>query len=76
MPASMAQDGKRHALSEGLDLVGVANIERFDGATPGSDKEVFLRATFRRTSTNRLSTPYWKVINRNTVRELTDRRFR
>jgi hypothetical protein len=48
----------------------------FDGATPGSDKEVFLRATFRRTSTNRLSTPYWKVINRNTVRELTDRRFR
>ena len=48
----------------------------FDGATPGGDKEVFLRATFRRTSTNRLSTPYWKVIDRNTVRELTDRRFR
>jgi len=48
----------------------------FDGADPSSDKELFLRATFHRTSTNRLSTPYWKVVDRNAVRELTDRRFR
>jgi hypothetical protein len=46
------------------------------GATPDDDKELFLRATFRRTSTNRLGAPYWKVIDRDAVRELTDRRFR
>lgn len=48
----------------------------YAGADPDDDKELFLRATFRRTSTNRLATPYWKVIDRNAVRELTDRRFR
>jgi hypothetical protein len=46
-----------------------------EGAAPDDDKELFLRATFNRTSTGRLSTPYWKVIDRNAVRELTDRRF-
>ena len=48
----------------------------YAGAAPDRDKELFLRATFRRTSTGRLGTPYWKVINRDAVRELTDRRFR
>jgi hypothetical protein len=46
-----------------------------EGAVPDDDKELFLRATFSRTSTGRLGTPYWKVIDRNAVRELTDRRF-
>ena len=40
-----------------------------------NDKELFLRATFHRTSTGRLSSPYWRVIRRNEVLELTDRRF-
>ena len=48
----------------------------FDGAAPEADKELFLRATFRRTSTNRLGSPYWRVIPRADVRALTDRRFR
>jgi hypothetical protein len=48
----------------------------FDGAASDGDKELFLRATFSRTATNRLSTPYWKVIDRDAVRALTDRRFR
>lgn len=48
----------------------------YAGAEPDPDKELFLRVTFRRTSTGRLSTPYWRVIRRNEVRELTDRRFR
>ena len=48
----------------------------YDGAAPDDDKELFLRATFSRTSTGRLGSPYWKVIDRDAVRELTDRRFR
>lgn len=48
----------------------------YEGAAPDDDKELFLRATFRRTSTGRIGTPYWKVIDRDAVRELTDRRFR
>lgn len=48
----------------------------YDTAAPDDDKELFLRATFSRTSTGRLGTPYWKVIDRDAVRALTDRRFR
>ena len=47
----------------------------YEGAPPDGDKELFLRATFSRTSTGRLGSPYWKVIGRSAVRELTDRRF-
>lgn len=47
----------------------------YEDAAPNRDKELFLRATFRRTSSGRLGTPYWKVIGRDAVRELTDRRF-
>lgn len=41
-----------------------------------ADKELFLRATFRRTSSNNLSTPAWKIITREDVEALTDRQFR
>jgi hypothetical protein len=46
----------------------------FDGAEDGA-KEIFLRATFRRTKTGNLASPYWRVVSRDEVRELTDRRF-
>ena len=39
-------------------------------------KEIFLRATFRRTSTYNLGTPRWRVVTREDVEELTDRLFR
>lgn len=39
------------------------------------DKELFLRVTFRRTSSGRLSSPYWRVISADDLRELTDRRW-
>jgi len=48
----------------------------YEGAAPDEGKDLFLRATFSRTSTGRLGAPYWKVIDRDAVRELTDRRFR
>lgn len=48
----------------------------YAGAAPDSGKELFLRATFRRTSSNSLGSPYWKVITREDVEELTDRQFR
>ena len=38
-------------------------------------KEIFLRATFRRGSTNRLGAPSWRVIGREDVENLTDRLF-
>lgn len=48
----------------------------FEGADPDSDKALFLRATFNRTSSGNLSSPYWNVISETDVRELTDRRWR
>lgn len=45
-----------------------------DGAD--ANKELFLRATFRRTATGDLSTPSWRVVSREDVEEMTDRRFR
>lgn len=48
----------------------------YAGATPDADKELFLRVTFRRTESGRLSSPYWRVVTRDDVRELTDRRWR
>jgi hypothetical protein len=47
----------------------------YDGAEADRDKELFLRATFRRGKTGRLSTPYWRVVSRDEVRLLTDRQF-
>ena len=42
----------------------------------GEDKELLLRVTFRHTKSGHLSSPYWRVITRNDLRELTDRRWR
>jgi hypothetical protein len=39
-------------------------------------KDLFLRVTFRRTESGRVSSPYWRVISRDDVREMTDRRWR
>lgn len=47
----------------------------FEGADPDADKDLFLRATFNRTSSGNLSSPYWNVISETDVRELTDRRW-
>lgn len=48
----------------------------FDGAREDRGKELFLRATFRRTSRHSLSTPHWRVVSRTEVEDLTDRLFR
>lgn len=48
----------------------------FEGADPGADKALFLRATFNRTQSGNLSSPYWNVVSETDVRELTDRRWR
>ena len=47
----------------------------YDAETSDTDKDLFLRVTFRRTDSGRLSSPYWRVIHQNDVRELTDRRW-
>jgi hypothetical protein len=47
----------------------------FEGADPKADKSLFLRATFNRTESGNLSSPYWSVISETDVRELTDRRW-
>ncbi|SHK61007.1 hypothetical protein [Rhodothermus profundi] len=46
----------------------------FRGAR-ASAKELFLRATFSRSSSGRLSAPRWQVITRADVERLTDRQF-
>lgn len=48
----------------------------YEGADPDADRELFLRATFNRTKSGNLSSPYWNVVSKNDVRELTDRRWR
>lgn len=47
----------------------------YEGAAPGG-KEVLLRATYRRTKSNRLTSPQWRVISRDDMDEYTDRLFR
>ncbi|PSQ86519.1 MAG: hypothetical protein BRD30_09605 [Bacteroidetes bacterium QH_2_63_10] len=47
----------------------------FEGADPDADKAVFLRATFNRTKSGTLSSPYWNVVSEPDVRTLTDRRW-
>jgi hypothetical protein len=47
----------------------------FEGADPDADKALFLRATFNRTESGNLSSPYWNVVSETDVRELTDRRW-
>jgi len=48
----------------------------FEGADPDADKALFLRATFNRTESGNLSSPYWNVVSETDIRELTDRRWR
>jgi len=48
----------------------------FSGARQSRKKDLFLRATFRRGSTHRLSAPTWRVITREDVDQYTDRQFR
>ena len=47
----------------------------FPDAAP-SAKEVYFRATFRRSDSGSLSPPFWRLINRQTVMEYTDRAYR
>ena len=46
----------------------------YEGARSAS-KELFLRATFRRTKSQRLSSPQWDLVSRDEVRAYTDRHF-
>lgn len=45
----------------------------FEGAENSTRKELFLRATFRRTKSGALGSPYWRVLSREEVEEYTDR---
>ena len=47
----------------------------FEGAAPDRSKELFLRAAFRRTTSNSLASPSWRVLSREEVEALTDRHF-
>lgn len=40
-----------------------------------SDKELFIRATLRRTKSGNLGSPYWRVVTRAEVEDYTDRQF-
>lgn len=47
----------------------------FPEAEP-SGKELFFRATFRRSDSGSLGPPFWRLVNRATVSEYTDRAYR
>lgn len=47
----------------------------FAGAAPRPRKELFLRATFRRGRSGALTTPAWRILGREEVEDLTDRRW-
>lgn len=40
-----------------------------------SNKELFIRATFRRTASQRIGAPQWRIISREDVENYTDRQF-
>jgi hypothetical protein len=48
----------------------------YDGARPDRGKELFLRATFRRTGRGALGAPSWRLLSREEVDAVTDRLFR
>lgn len=52
------------------------NAASYEAGPPRRRKELFLRATFRRTKSGSLSTPTWRVLSREDVEDLTDRLFR
>lgn len=61
----------------GFDPTEITFVFRFSGASFSADgtddKQILLRATFRRTSTGNLSSPLWRLISRDELAELTDR---
>lgn len=63
----------------GHDPAAAFYVFRFTGASfcadGGEDKVLLLRATFTRTRTGRLSSPSWRVLTRDELAELTDRRL-
>ena len=48
----------------------------FAGAAPDRKKELFLRASFRRTKSQNLGAPSWRLLTREEVVDHTDRQFR
>ncbi|GIV58258.1 MAG: hypothetical protein KatS3mg043_2194 [Rhodothermaceae bacterium] len=48
----------------------------YEGARPDDRRELFLRATFRRSESQRLGSPTWRVVAREEVEKYTDRQFR
>lgn len=66
------------ARSRDLDPVAVTWLFHWGAFSyPGGEgrKELFLRATFRRTDRGGLSTPAWRLMQREEVVRLTDRRY-
>ncbi len=47
----------------------------YEDARPNRRKQLFMRATFRRTKTQRLGSPSWRVLTRAEVDDYTDRQF-
>ncbi len=47
----------------------------FDGADPDDAKELFIRATFSRSTSDRLTGPSWRIVGRDDVIAYTDRHF-
>ena len=62
----------------GVDPASAYWVFHWGGFSYGADrgKELFLRATFRRSDAGRLTGPSWRVLSREEVEEITDRRFR
>lgn len=63
--------------SVGVDPTEATFVFRFDGESFGGEsgggKVLLLRATFSRTKAGRLASPFWRVITRDELAELTDR---
>ena len=61
----------------GFDPTEITFVFRFSGtsfsADGTDDKQLLLRATFRRTSAGNLSSPSWRLLTRDELAELTDR---
>ena len=61
----------------GVDPTEATFVFRFSGASfdadAGDDKVLLLRATFSRTKAGRLGSPFWRVVTRDELAELTDR---
>jgi hypothetical protein len=65
----------------GLDPAGATWVFHWGAfsyaeAPVSSDKELFLKATFRRNDNHSLTTPNWRVVSREEVEAATDRQFR